>query len=381
EARVLQQLDHPAIPRYVDAFLDDERKPPAYVLVQQLAPGIPLRQLVRQRGPRPREELERIAEQLLEICAYLHQRSVPVVHRDIKPDNIVVDDEGTLRLVDFGGVRELWAGTQLSKVSTVGTFGYMAPEQLSGRSTPQSDLYAVGATLCFCGSGKEPGDLPQRRLRIDWRSAMRLDGALPRVLDRLLEPIVEDRIATAEHALRALHGGSALALPRPPEACSEVSLHDDVLEIRIPAFGFDGRAKLEALGALSLLMLWMLFIFLMRTGVSRAPMLILALVTLVAFPLLARNILSRVFGSESLEVTPDRLRYQALWRGQPTRRIEATWDEVEIGDRRLRIGGRSIELGRHLSTDEAAWIRSLLVERLGAGDGDGAGTEGGAPVS
>ena len=125
-------------------------------------------------GWRPTEtEIVRVAEQLLEVLSYLSSLRPPVLHRDVKPGNVLLDRAtGALSLVDFGAtaeaamtaaVAEEGLGTLGSTV--VGTFGYAAPEQMMGGATAVSDLYSAGATLLFLLSGRAPSTMPSARLK------------------------------------------------------------------------------------------------------------------------------------------------------------------------------------------------------------------------
>lgn len=202
EARVLRNLDHPQIPKYLD-FIAPGEGGDQFVLVQALAPGRSLAELVKS-GWRPTEaEARELADQLLAILEYLHGRSPPVVHRDLKPANIVRDANGRVSLIDFGSVRDRLAGAS-EHASTAGTFGYMAPEQLTGRATPASDLYGLGATLVNVLSHRAPDELPQRELRIDFRAAVSVSPGFERFLGRLLAPAPEQRYASARAARDAL---------------------------------------------------------------------------------------------------------------------------------------------------------------------------------
>jgi hypothetical protein len=197
EARVLAAIDHPAIPAYIELHPpgDDGQA----LLVQELAPGMNLHDA---RAARTFDEaqLRDLARQILEILSWLGTRTPPIVHRDIKPQNLVLDDEGTVRLVDFGGVRE----ARSEGITVVGTFGYMAPEQAQGQADPRSDLYGLGMTLVFLLTGQAPKSLPQRRLKPEFRPASSASSAFLDFVDKLIEPVPDDRFATAEAALAGM---------------------------------------------------------------------------------------------------------------------------------------------------------------------------------
>jgi serine/threonine protein kinase len=127
EARLLRSLSHPGIPSFVDAFNLDTPTDRMYTLVQRLAPGDTLQALVDSGAWRPDEaEIERIAASMLDILGYLHGLRPPVVHRDVKPSNVLYDRaSGRVTLVDFGAVRD----TFVDGSTMIGTFGYMPPEQ------------------------------------------------------------------------------------------------------------------------------------------------------------------------------------------------------------------------------------------------------------
>ncbi|HMY18070.1 MAG TPA: serine/threonine-protein kinase, partial [Polyangium sp.] len=164
EATTLKALNHPSIPRYVDSFQVEEDGPKFY-LIQELAPGRSLAEIIA-GGFHPDEaEVRRIAEQLLRILRYLESRVPPVVHRDIKPHNVIRSDTGEIYLVDFGAVNDVRRQGEGSTV--VGTYGYMAPEQLRGQATTAGDLYGLGATLVYLLTRRSPAELPQKKLKID----------------------------------------------------------------------------------------------------------------------------------------------------------------------------------------------------------------------
>ncbi len=212
EAKILRHLDHPQIPKYLD-FIAPSPGDDRFVLVQELAAGRTLLDLI-EGGWHPTEaEARDVADQLLGILDYLHGRSPAVVHRDIKPANIVRAADGRIALIDFGSVRDRLAGTS-DHASTAGTFGYMAPEQLTGRAEPASDLYGLGATLVHLLSHRSPDQLPQRELRIDFRRAINVSPGFERWLTRMLEPAPEQRFTSAQAARSALHRDLSITEPR-----------------------------------------------------------------------------------------------------------------------------------------------------------------------
>lgn len=173
EAKVLSQLRHAGIPRHLATI---EEPPGTFNLVMQRAPGENLRVLSARRRL-SHLELRDVLIRSLEILDYLHTRSPAVVHRDIKPTNIVRAPDGKIAIVDFGGVLE--AARDKGGSTIVGTYGYMAPEQLHGQVTPAADIYSLGATIVALAGGIEPEDVPRKGLRMD------LDRHLPTVDDGL----------------------------------------------------------------------------------------------------------------------------------------------------------------------------------------------------
>ena len=212
EAEVLAQLNHPAIPRYIDYFTLETATDKAFYLVQELAPGKSLSQLV-ESGWRTNEaplkdtashKVKNIARQVLYILIYLHSLDPPVVHRDIKPNNLIRSDDGKIYLVDFGAVQNTYYDTSMQGSTVVGTYGYMAPEQFRGKALPATDLYSLGATLLYLLTHKSPADLPQNTLKLDFRNSVDISPSFADWLEKILEPNLEDRFSSADFAFAEL---------------------------------------------------------------------------------------------------------------------------------------------------------------------------------
>jgi hypothetical protein len=126
-----------------------------------------------------------------------------VVHKDIKPQNIILGEE-RVALVDFGAVQNVYLDTVTIGKARVGTVGYMAPEAARGEVGPPADLYGLGLSLIFALTQRSPAELPHRRLRADFRRFARVSDRFAVWIDRLQEPMLEDRYRTPEGALLAL---------------------------------------------------------------------------------------------------------------------------------------------------------------------------------
>jgi serine/threonine protein kinase len=217
EARVLSSLRHPRLPGYVEHFEENGE----LYLVMELAPGESLQALRKRGGRLERDDVLRLLSELGEVLGYLHSRSPPIIHRDVKPGNVIRRPDGSFVLVDFGSVRDR---LKLEGGSTVvGTFGYMAPEQFQGRAMPESDVYGAAATALALLTGEEPENLPHRGLKLDVERILASDPEFARLLSHLLEPDPELRAK----AIPPLAAPSSTASPRarsaPPSRPSEAA--------------------------------------------------------------------------------------------------------------------------------------------------------------
>lgn len=208
EAETLKALSHRNIPQFLDFFEIETASAKKLALVQSYVAGRSLADYLKSGHRFSAAEIREIGRALLHILVYLHGRQPPVIHRDIKPSNIILGDRsgnriGQVYLVDFGSVQTL--ATQAGQTFTVvGTYGYMPPEQFSGRTVPASDLYGVGATLIALATGKHPAELPQDNLQIQFQPFASLPSAVTDWLHRLTEPNLERRFSSAQEALSGL---------------------------------------------------------------------------------------------------------------------------------------------------------------------------------
>jgi eukaryotic-like serine/threonine-protein kinase len=247
EAKILAQLDHPAIPRYLDFFRTPITKnasaeiesgetgaEEAFCLVQEIALGQPLTTWIEQGYAFSEKELQQVAIQILEILIYLQDFTPPIIHRDIKPQNILRTESGGIYLVDFGAVRDTYHLTITGGSTIVGTYGYMAPEQFRGQAVLATDLYGLGATLLYLCSGQDPADLPVKKMKIDFRNRVKMSADLANWLDGLLVPFPEDRYSNATLALDCLQGNAVAKVARPQRLIARISQRGETMKIVVP---------------------------------------------------------------------------------------------------------------------------------------------------
>lgn len=206
EAKTLSGLNHPGIPRYIDYFQVDTDQDRCFYIAQQLAPGKSLAQLIENGWKSNEAQVRHIACQLLEILAYLQSLLPATIHRDIKPQNIILQKNGRVFLVDFGAVQNTYHHTVTGGSTVVGTYGYMAPEQFRGKAVLSTDLYGLGTTLLFLLTQKFPSDLPTQKQKVKFRDIVSISPEFADWLEKMIEPAIEDRFHSAKDALSALRG-------------------------------------------------------------------------------------------------------------------------------------------------------------------------------
>ena len=157
EAEIMKKLDHPTLPRIVDIV---DIQTTVYVIMDYIE-GESLNRVLDAYGAQPQEAVIEWAKQLSEVLDYLHTQSPPVIYRDMKPANIMLKPDGTVRLIDFGIAREYKEGKE-GDTETVGTRGYAAPEQCrnDGQTDARTDIYSLGVTLYHLVTGKNPAEPP-----------------------------------------------------------------------------------------------------------------------------------------------------------------------------------------------------------------------------
>lgn len=222
EARAVARLNHPCLVNVFDQGVDQRSGGDHVFLIMELVPGGTLRELLRERGPMPPHAALAVMGPVLEALTLAHDEGM--VHRDVKPDNVLIRDDHQVKLTDFGLVR-----ASRRDVSTggpvIGTAAYLAPEQVRGDHVgPEGDVYSAGVLLFELLTGRAPfrGATPEEtatmRLDRDVPAPSEFIAGVPPELDDLVLQATRrnpaDRFADGAGFLGAVrHTREALSLP------------------------------------------------------------------------------------------------------------------------------------------------------------------------
>ncbi|PZD70559.1 Serine/threonine-protein kinase B [Acaryochloris thomasi RCC1774] len=212
EVSALRSFSHPAIPKLLvsDQFIVNlPGKYKVYGFAMEKIPGETLQKQLDSKRPIPSALGLDYLKQLSTVLHYIHQHKL--FHRDIKPSNIILKEDGQLALIDFGGVRSSISHTYLAKVASgdvtrLSSSGYTPPEQESGSAIPQSDIFALGRTVIYLLTGREPFELPidEKTGQLLWREhAKKLDPRLANLLDRMTALAPGDRPTNTNEVLES----------------------------------------------------------------------------------------------------------------------------------------------------------------------------------
>jgi eukaryotic-like serine/threonine-protein kinase len=159
ESMLLASLEHASIPTIYDYFYD-ETASRFYLVMKYISGGDCLARLRNAPGNRIDElTVSDWGMQAADVLDYLHNRRPPIIYRDLKPANLMIDgNTGRVMLIDFGIAR--WVAPQEKGVTAVGTMGYAPPELFSGKAEPRTDIYSLGATMFHLLTGSDPQDNP-----------------------------------------------------------------------------------------------------------------------------------------------------------------------------------------------------------------------------
>lgn len=198
EAEMLSKIEHKSIPRITDFFIDQSKM----YLVMDFVRGETLKEKSKKLKDGSYFSEEVVIKWALDLCNvldYLHNLENPVIFRDLKPDNIMVNEKGELKLIDFGIARVYEGSSSATTKYALLTEGYAPQEQWLGKAEPRSDIYALGATLYFLLSGVHP-----KKVAPDFPPVEEFNLSVSRDLSRIVSKAVEQKMADRYQTVREM---------------------------------------------------------------------------------------------------------------------------------------------------------------------------------
>lgn len=201
ETNILKRLNHPSLPRIIDIFEDDN----SVYIVEDFVTGSSLQQVIEQEKVIDEQRVRSWFKTLAEVLIYLHtQEPHPIIYRDMKPANIMLQSDQTLKLIDFGIARE-YKPESNTDTTVIGTRGYAAPEQYGKtQSDARTDIYSLGVTMYYLATGKSPYQppytfVPARQLNPN------LSAGMETILSKCIQTEPENRYQSAAELLDDLN--------------------------------------------------------------------------------------------------------------------------------------------------------------------------------
>ncbi len=217
EGRILKQLSHPLLPKIYDVIGTDED----FMIVMDYVEGSSLDKVIEEYGAMSMDDVLKLGIQICAVLQYLHTQNPPVIYRDIKPANIILQPDGGIKLIDFGTARTYKISDQTSDTILIGTEGFAAPEQFGGlgQTDSRTDIFCLGATMFNLVTNHSPYKRPFGVTPLEkWNPALK-GCDLDRIIRKCTERLPENRYQSAWELREDLidayqHPGSKKIIPR-----------------------------------------------------------------------------------------------------------------------------------------------------------------------
>jgi serine/threonine-protein kinase len=265
EAETLSRLSHPNLPKVYDFLQQDDY---CYI-VMELVRGVPLHEHLAREQQRPSEAtVLDWARQLCAVLRYLHGHKPPVIFKDLKPANIMLSEDGRLKLVDFGISKVMETPDDVTRTIAKGAIspGFAPPEQYSGGTDVRSDIYALGATLYTLACGVRPPDsvdiaarvqmpVPMRDLNPDiaertaaiFAWTMQISPSdRPQTIDEVIDAFAGKRWAPSQSGQRQTTAGQSTARPADGKAAVAGVALLAMMVLGVVSWRHQGRASAPA---------------------------------------------------------------------------------------------------------------------------------------
>jgi len=204
EAEMMKTLDHPSLPKIVDII--DERD--FFYIVMDYVEGETLRDVIDRYGPQDQNQVIKWGKELTLVLGYLHSQDPPIIYRDLKPGNIILQPNGSLKIIDFGTAREFKHGKS-KDTAPLGTKGYAAPEQYdtgdgeSAQTDERTDIYTLGMTMYELLTCKLPNKAPYKLIPLR-QVRPELSIGLERIIQRCTKSDPSERFQNTTELMTAL---------------------------------------------------------------------------------------------------------------------------------------------------------------------------------
>jgi serine/threonine-protein kinase len=220
EAQILASLHHDNLPEVYDSFEDSIN----FYLVMEYVEGKTVEQILNNTtGFLPEKEVKDWAIQICNVLEYLHTRIPPIVFRDIKPANIMVNKDGVVKLIDFGIARHVNPARAGDTVK-MGTIGYAPPEQFRGESELRSDIYALGATLYYLITKHDPQNDFLFSTKPVKNFNPQVSDSFASVIHKAIQSEPANRFSSAKEMMQGIQGSLTVDPPvEPPSHLADVS--------------------------------------------------------------------------------------------------------------------------------------------------------------
>lgn len=205
EANIMNKANHPALTKIIDIIEERDR----IYLIMEYIQGFTLDCILEEQGSQSQEKAVKWTKQLADVLVCLHSMNPPVIYRDMKPSNIMIQLDGRVKLIDFGAAKEYQVGA-ITNVIALGTKGYAAPEQYGDvkgyeiyRTDIRTDIYNLGATLYHVIKGKNLAETFGKSYFYH-SQLFEPSGNLEKIILKCIKPHPEKRYQSCDELLREL---------------------------------------------------------------------------------------------------------------------------------------------------------------------------------
>ena len=203
EGRMLKQLNNPHLPKIYDII----ENPESFMLVMDYIDGVSLDKVIERGGPQAIHLVYNWGMQICDVFTYLHSQTPPIVYRDMKPANVILQPNGNIMMIDFGTARTQKSNQMQSDTICIGTAGFAAPEQFGGlgESTARTDIFCLGATLYNLITGHSPCDVPKGILPLENWNPQLANSPLEFIISKCTRNDPNERYQTAQELKEDLY--------------------------------------------------------------------------------------------------------------------------------------------------------------------------------